>query len=157
AVSEAMFLDNREQYDIEYYSNRADAVAREHQIENAAAYILKPDNSQRIVYLRIEQLELECVQIYEIPIIYTTGELPEQRADIIVCGSYVFPNLSGNQFYYSQAGGKGESYKGGESIVLLGTHKIYVLQQNGESGCYEESNYNVTVEADVRADVIEDA
>ncbi|MBW3520512.1 hypothetical protein, partial [Flavobacterium sp. NKUCC04_CG] len=37
AVSEAMFLDNREQYDIEYYSNRADAVAREHQIENAAA------------------------------------------------------------------------------------------------------------------------
>jgi len=61
----------------------------------------------------------------------------------LVCESYALPSIAPNQLYYTQAGGLGKAYKGGD-VLGVGIHELFLFQDNG-GFCYEEVAFTVEV------------
>ncbi len=146
---------DRSKYRSSYYANAADAAVGENALTNASTYPLGTEPVSKQVYIRIEDLETGCHEVFAQAIKVEQGELPNKPDNVFVCTSYTLPDLAGNQFYYSESKGKGTLYKGGQLITEAGAHTFYILQENG-GGCFEETSYIVTITAAVKADIFED-
>jgi len=155
-LTEDLFLVNRHKYQVEYYRKSIDAERQENEIEYSNLYILPEDNSQSSIFVRIVQVGFGCVRIYEVPIIYTSGEQPEQRPYVEVCGNYIFPELGDMQSYYIKEAGQWQQFKEGDILERVGAHQISLIQQYTVSGCYEETSYVVTIQDNAKVDKFPD-
>ncbi len=148
---------DRSRYHVRYFEDKVKAENNVDFIENPEQLDTTTIKENKNIYLRIEDELTACVEIIVIVIEVSKGAAPKKREDVVACMSYVFPELNAkNQFYYSSSAGKGKSYVAGDRLDVLGQHTIYVLQLNGEEGCYEEISYQVTITPNVVAKVFED-
>lgn len=142
-------------YDFLYFLSRADAVLGVNALETPEEYKLSVTVAQTIIYIKVVNEITGCSEIFEYPIRLVEGAVAADRVDVKSCSSYVFPELETNQFYYSESGAKGNSYKPGDVLNEPGSHTVFVFQDNGE-GCYEEISYQIIVTAAVSVAVIKD-
>lgn len=147
---------DRNNYKVIYYQTQEDAQSKENPIAQPINYLFKPDGKDVMIYLLIEDIRTGCSEIFELTLKATEGSIPTAFDNVTVCDVYTFPDLESNQRYYLESGASGKEYKAGENLNISGKHTIYILQQNTEEGCYEESTYEVTITAAVQADVFED-
>lgn len=154
-VEEAMFKDvKRDDYSVHYYVSKNDAEVGTS--DNSIHSLTIHGIENEFVYIRVDDHITGCFEVFELAIIATKGDLPNPISDVKVCASYTLPDLAVNQYYYSQAGGQGINYQAGDVINTSGDHLVYVLQKNGEDGCYEETSFKVSITERVLADVFED-
>lgn len=152
-----MFINvNREDYTTAYYLDLAEA---EQGSDNSIdpEYAFDTNQGGISVFIRIGDLRTDCFEIFELVIKVSKGEVPNKPEDVVICASYTFPTLEENQYYYTESAAKGMEYKEGDVLDVPGEHTIYILQRNGDEGCYEEVFYNVSITGDVKADIFEDA
>lgn len=143
----------KDNYSTSYYSTEEDAKSKSNEIST----VIEFESKENITfYIRVEDNRTGCHEVFSFDIKIQNGEFPISREDVSVCASYTFPSLEENQFYYSGVGAKGTEYKSGDILNQAGNHTIYVLQRNGEEGCYEEIKYIVSITESVKADVFED-
>ncbi len=140
-------------YQTAYFKDKNEAASGTNPI--GTTYEVNAEQGNTDLYVRVEDIRTGCSEVFVLPIKISIGKTPSQREDVIVCESYVFPELESNQYYYTEAGGKGASYKAGDVLSGSETQTIYVLQDNGAS-CYEEIFYKVSITAPVSATVFED-
>ncbi|MCC5922694.1 MAG: gliding motility-associated C-terminal domain-containing protein [Crocinitomicaceae bacterium] len=67
--------------------------------------------------------------------------------NVITCAYFVFPpiqgtNLSGNEAYYLQNGGTGNSFLPGDTLFSAGNHTIYIYDENTGANCQGILNCN---------------
>ncbi|SFJ89723.1 Cleaved Adhesin Domain [Myroides guanonis] len=152
---EAMFKNvNKEDYEATYYLDVNEAKQGSDNFIDPL-YNYKSGTGEMTAYIRIVDLRTNCAEIFEINIRVVRGEFPSKPEDVVVCAKYVFPNLLENQFYYTEPGGKGNKFVAGDILTTVGDNTIYVLQMNGDEGCYEEISYKVSITGEVKADVFE--
>lgn len=144
---------SKDLYDISYHGIQEDAQQNVNPL--SSEYMIESDDNHNL-YIRIVDINTGCLEIIVAPIVIKNGESPDEREDVVVCMSYEFPPLESNQFYYSKPYGKGIQYQAGDTMSLPGEHFIYVLQKNGDLGCYEEVSYKVSITEGVKAEVFED-
>lgn len=144
---------NKALYDISYHKEKEDA--QENLNPLSPMYLIESDVNHNL-YIRVVDKKTGCIEILVVPIVIENGAVPNEREDVTVCMSYVFPSLELNQSYYSNPNGGGKQYQVGDVLDLVGEHIIYVLQRNGDLGCYEEVSYKVSITEGVKADVFED-
>ncbi|TDS57884.1 choice-of-anchor J domain-containing protein [Myroides indicus] len=155
-VEEEMFLgiENTEGYTTKYYLTEKGAVEALAEDEMDLEYQIDGEEI-RTVYLRVEDLHTGCYEIFSFSINVSRGEVPAQPENASVCAEYVFPQVNGDQYYYTEPGGQGKEYKVGDLLAESGEHTIYLLQANNDEGCYEETAYQVKITAAVTADIFE--
>ncbi|MFS4468499.1 T9SS type B sorting domain-containing protein [Maribacter sp. 2210JD10-5] len=71
-----------------------------------------------------------------------TGTMADNLQDVQTCNSYVLPNLSDNNSYYTQPNGGGTLLLAGDTIVDSQT--IYVRAES--DGCASERNFTITID-----------
>ncbi|SFI76151.1 choice-of-anchor J domain-containing protein [Myroides guanonis] len=152
-----MFINvNREDYKTTYYLDLAEAEqGSDNFIDPKYAY--DTDQGGISIFIRIDDLRTDCFEIFELIIKVSKGEVPNKPEDVVICASYTLPTLEENQYYYTESAAKGVEYKAGDVLDVPGEHTIYILQRNGDEGCYEEVFFNVSITGDVKADIFEDA
>ncbi|TDS51430.1 choice-of-anchor J domain-containing protein, partial [Myroides indicus] len=157
SVEAEMFADvNSEDYTVAYYLTEEDAlVGNENKIEGVS-YKIEGTNSINL-YIRIEDIRTGCHEVFILKIKVEEGTVPSKPENVAVCAEYVFPQVNGDQYYYTEAGGQGKEYKVGDVLAEPGEHVIYLLQLNSDEGCYEETAYKVNITAPVVADIFENA
>ena len=71
----------------------------------------------------------------------------QQTQNISVCDSYVLPNLTGANKYYTQPGGQyGSGTQLTNGTVITSTQTIYVfIESGGRINCTDESSFTVTI------------
>lgn len=143
----------KDNYSTSYYTTEEDANSKSNEISTNIEIVSKENIT---FYIRVEDKRTGCHQVFPFNILIQSGEFPNSRDNVSVCASYTLPSLEENQYYYSESGAKGTEYKAGDTLTEAGEHTIYVLQRNGEEGCYEEINYKVSITEAVKADVFED-
>lgn len=153
---DSMFVGNRARYEVEYYRSKLDAERQENEIDYANAYVLPEENSQQTIFVRVTQLGFGCVKFYEIPLVYLSGEKPEQRKNVSICGPYVFPKLGEFQSYYIKNEGMWKAFKQGDVLTELGMYEIFLIQEFSNEGCYEETSYVVTIEGKPKGEQLPD-
>ncbi|WP_166666240.1 choice-of-anchor L domain-containing protein, partial [Myroides indicus] len=146
----------KEIYTTAYFSALEDAVLGENAFVDKLYYNLGKEPQLQTVYIRVEDIQTGCNEVFELHIQPEEGAVPDQPSDVSVCAEYVFPQINDNQYYYTEPGGQGEEYKVGDVLAEPGEHTIYLLQVNSEQGCYEQTAYQVNITAPVRADIFED-
>lgn len=150
-----MFADvERTDYEVDYYLTKEDAEQGNDNKINTSYTIEGTDNIN--IYLRIVDTRTGCSEIFILPILIEQGAIPTKPSDIKICSEYVFPEVNGDQYYYTESGGQGKEYKVGDVLTEPGKHTIYLLQVNNDEGCYEETIYHVDITAPVIADIFED-
>lgn len=137
-------------YVLSYYTD----VDLKHKVDNPTHYSIGENRIEQLIYVTVQNQTTGCLATYSYKLIPTQGELPATPKDVLVCDRYVLPELETNQVYYTQAGGKGSSYTGGD-VIYEGTHQLYIYQDNGQ-GCFEESSFTIVVTPKVQAMHIED-
>ncbi|MDR2222655.1 MAG: choice-of-anchor J domain-containing protein [Flavobacteriaceae bacterium] len=142
-------------YNVRAYETEEDEIYSKNAIENFKEYAVKPENDNSIVYIRVEDVRSGCSEVFKLKITLQEGEKPTTPKDVVACDSYALPDLPANQKYYSQAGGKGENYANGH-VFKAGEYDVYILQDNGNNGCYEETKFKVEVTAKQLAQQLED-
>lgn len=138
-VERAMF-GGTDRADFEVMYSEEDTF--EKSIEQPSKYTLKQHDTKKI-YIQVENKNTGCEEVFVFNLIPTQGEMPNSIGDVIQCDVYVLPSLQPNQFYYTEAAGKGKHYKAGDQLTA-GEHKLYVFQDNGQ-GCFEETSFTVKV------------
>jgi len=87
-----------------------------------------------------------CEDEEQVTITITSQPDIQDLADVTVCGSFTLPNitgtnLTGNEAYFSAAGGGGTSFSPGEVISATTTLFIY----DGTTGCEDEEQFTITI------------
>lgn len=156
-VEKEMFLNvDRNNYKLTYFNTFEDAEQNENAIETPRSFEVVPNGVNVPVFINIEDVKTGCTEVFTFNLISTAGEVPNDFEDVKICATYTFPNLPSNQYYYSKADGNGVQYQVGDVLNTSGEHRVYVLQLNNDSGCYEETFYTVSITEAVVADVFED-
>ena len=140
-------------YSTSYHTTEADATSGSNAVDSTIE--MTEFGTLVTYYIRVEDTRTGCHEVFSLDIIPQKGEEPAKREPVVVCASYEFPALEENQTYYTAKAGGGVAYKAGDVLEIAGEHTIYVLQLNDENGCYEETSYNVSITAAVKADVFE--
>lgn len=140
---------NSENYSLVFYE---DALA-EVEIDKPEVFELDHRN-ERTIYYKITDNRTTCEEIFSFKIRPEIGEVPTKPADVSVCESYELPATEANQFYYTEAGGKGISYKGGD-VLGVGVYQLFLFQDNG-GFCYEEVGFKVEVTERIELMIIKD-
>ena len=148
---------DRELFNVSYFDKEENARLNEEALLTPDAFDLSKEPKNQNLFVRVENVETGCFEIFVFSIEVEEGESPEKVADVKVCATYVFPDLKDNQLYYSASEGTGLEYEAGETLDVPGNYTIYVLQLNNEAGCFEEVSYTVSIVAPVVAAVFEDA
>ncbi|TDS51239.1 choice-of-anchor J domain-containing protein [Myroides indicus] len=157
-IESGMFgQSNQEVYTTVYFEAKEEAEHNENPIQNPIEYNLGRELQLQLLYIRVDDIETGCHDVFELSIIPQIGEIPDVPAEVTVCAEYTFPALENDQYYYSEPGGKGKEFKEGELLDISGKHTVYILQRNGVGGCYEENSYIVNITAQVVADIFENA
>lgn len=137
-VETTMFkAEERSFYAVSYFTDKE----RTQRIEKAEAY--ETTSEKRIIYIEVEDVRIGCREQFEFTLIPSTGSVPEQPNDVIVCDRYVLPKIKENEHYYTAPGAKGIQYEGGD-VLLKGKHHLYLMSRN-EQQCYEEVSFTVEV------------
>ncbi|TDS57929.1 choice-of-anchor J domain-containing protein [Myroides indicus] len=156
AVEADMFADvDREDYTTAYYLTEEDASEGSEDTIDETAYVVEGEEDLS-VYIRIEDTRTGCHEVFILRIKVEQGAMPGKPTDVKVCAEYTFPDVDGDQYYYTEPGAEGKEYKVGDILSEPGEHTIYLLQMNTEEGCYEETSFIVDITAPVTADVFED-
>jgi|GEM_PF-317637 len=156
-LGEGMFekVANPDDYFVEYYKTEEDATYSDQEIKDITAYKVEFGDELKIShFIKVEDKRTGCIEIFEYTISKIVGDIPAKPEDVVVCESYVLPELEENQHYYLGAEAKGKEYFAGD-VLEAGEYKMYVLSDNGD-GCYEEVFFNITVTAKIEAQVFED-
>ncbi|MDR2221762.1 MAG: choice-of-anchor J domain-containing protein [Flavobacteriaceae bacterium] len=130
---------SRDKYETTFYLDKELKT----KIVTPAAYSFKEFGTEQIVYVLVKDIRSKCTYTFAMKLVPTDGDKPTKPADVAVCDTYALPMIKENQKYFSEAGGKGQEYKGGH-ILNAGEYTIYLLQENGK-GCYEEVSFEVKV------------
>ncbi|TDS50718.1 choice-of-anchor J domain-containing protein [Myroides indicus] len=156
-VEGAMFSQSgKDSYTITYFETVDEAEMDENPLQNITDYNLGKEPQAQTVYIRVDNTETGCHEVFELYIQPQKGETPKKPENVAVCAEYAFPEVNGDQYYYTEPGGQGKEYKVGDVLAEPGEHVIYLLQLNSDEGCYEETAYQVNITAPVVADVFED-
>lgn len=147
---------SKDNFSLAYFESESDALSIQNQIADPTAYDLGTKYESKNLIIRIENKETGCFELFNLPIRLIQGVVPTKVSDVKVCSSYVFPSLLEDQYYYTESKGGGIAYKANDTLSTPGEHDIYILQKNGNQGCFEEISYKVTITAPVKADVFED-
>lgn len=139
-----------EDYQFTYY-----LIPEEVEVINPQEFLIENPEVNRPIRIRVDNTRTGCFEIFEWFLQTNIGFIPEKRADVFVCGTYVFPDLEVGQYYYTEPAKAGREYKAAEILSEPGLHTIFVLQDNG-GDCYEEISYKVSITEDVIADVFDD-
>ncbi len=123
-------------------------------IEIPEEYILENGRIDHKIYYKIVDLRTGCTEVFNFNIKFNEGSIPKKPIDVLVCESYALLNTEDNQMYYTEPGGKGTKYKGGD-ILGPGIHNLFLFQDNGDF-CYEEVAFKVEVTDRIDLMVIED-
>ncbi|TDS51431.1 choice-of-anchor J domain-containing protein [Myroides indicus] len=142
-------------YTTAYFKTEEDAESVKNALADATNYSLGKEIQNQNLYIRVENTETGCYEVFELHIQSQQGAVPDQPENVSVCAEYIFPETAGDQYYYAEPNGQGEEYKVGDVLAEPGEHSIYLLQVNSEQGCYEETVYQVNITAPVRADIFE--
>lgn len=156
-LGEGMFekVPNVDDYFVEYYETEEDATYSDNEIKDITAYKVNFGDEMIISrFIKVEDKRTGCVEVFEYTIKKIAGDQPNKPQDVIVCDTYVLPELEENQHYYLGAGANGKEYFAG-NILEAGEYDMYVLQDNGD-GCYEEVSFRIVVTAMIPAAVFED-
>jgi gliding motility-associated-like protein len=93
----------------------------------------------------VSQFETNGCESSRVPLTVTIIEMPQ--ADVIgnqtACDVYLLPNLSNNNYYYTNAGGTGDILAAGTEIHVDQT--VYVYAQTPGSNCTDESSFEITI------------
>lgn len=155
SVELAMFANaGSDNYTTSYHATLDDAKLNVNPMDTD--FVVEVFGATYQFFIRVVDVKTGCTEVFSMYLRPQVGELPVERESVSVCASYVFPALEVNQHYYTESGAKGIEYKAGDVLDIPGRHLIYVLQRNGEDGCYEESSFVVSVTEGVVADVFED-
>lgn len=146
---------NRDDFMVTYFTDKNAAEENIGEMTEPNAVDLGVEIASQSFYIRVESIITGCFEVFELNVLAKEGELPNKLDDIAICAEYVFPALEKNQHYYSGSAASGVEYFAGETIDTYGDHTIYVLQLNGDAGCYEEVSYTVSITEPVVADVFE--
>ncbi|MDR0229600.1 MAG: choice-of-anchor J domain-containing protein [Flavobacteriaceae bacterium] len=151
AIEADMFTKSaREKYVVTYFEQ-----ANEKQpVADPKKYEYTNVGTEKQLYVRVEDAQTGCSELFDFKLIPTKGEEPQKREDIRRCLSYQLPQLNKGEEYYELSGGKGKQYKGGD-VLYEGAYTIFVLKQNG-GGCYEETSFTVEVYAMSKAQSFDD-
>ncbi|MCP1995112.1 choice-of-anchor J domain-containing protein [Flavobacterium sp. HSC-61S13] len=139
-----------EDYQFAYYQ-----MPEEMEIVNPQEFLIENPEINKTIQIRVDDLRTGCVESFNWLLRTNTGIIPEDREDIHICGAYLFPDLEAGQHYYTKSAKAGQEYKSGDLLSEPGVHTIFVLQDNG-GDCYEEVSYQVSITAEVIADVFDD-
>lgn len=156
-VEEPMFIGvDKSIYSTSYYKTKDDAAFDVNRLVEVTAYGVGDLSQDTKYYLRVENTVTGCHEVFSFDMKIESGAFPAKRENVAVCASYVLPALEPHQQYYSEAGGQGVEYQAGAVMDVSGVHTLYVLQRNGDEGCYEEIAFTVSITEPVVADVFED-
>ncbi|SFJ57858.1 choice-of-anchor J domain-containing protein [Myroides guanonis] len=155
SVEEEMFKKvDRNHYKTLYYNSEVEAIEAVNPIESS--YELSEFGVSRKFYIRVEDTRSGCFEVFELSLNPESGEIPVKPEDVFVCASYTLPELADNQYYFSGSEATGIEFKAGDVLDVSGEHTMFVLQRNGEEGCYEEVSFKVTITEPIVADVFKD-
>jgi len=146
---------NPKDYAMTYFLDKQDALNGINQVDAPEVFEFVPNGEDKVIFIQVSDVRTGCTEIFELILRATKGEIPQEFGDVEVCAVYVFPALESDLYYYSDAGGKGQSFKVGDRLTIPGKHVVYVFKDNGD-GCYEETSYSVSITNSVVADVFED-
>ncbi|WP_208293421.1 choice-of-anchor L domain-containing protein, partial [Myroides indicus] len=156
SVEAAMFADvEREDYEVSYYLTQEDSDQGSEDQMIGTPYVIE-GREDFSVFIRVVDTRTGCYEVFIFRVRQQQGAIPTKPADVLVCAEYVFPQVNGDQYYYTEPGGQGKEYKVGDVLAEPGEHTIYLLQLNNDEGCYEETVYQVNITAPVTADIFED-
>ncbi|MDR0227562.1 MAG: choice-of-anchor J domain-containing protein [Flavobacteriaceae bacterium] len=141
---------SRDKYETTFYLDKELKT----KIETPAVYSYTKFGTEQVVYVLVKDIRSKCTYTFAMKLVPTDGDTPAKPADVAVCDTYALPMIKENQKYFSEAGGKGQEYKGGH-ILNAGEYTIYLLQENG-NGCYEEVSFEVKVTKKEYSKVFED-
>lgn len=65
----------------------------------------------------------------------------EGKEDITVCEIYVLPNLSVDNYYFTEEGGEGLQLKGGD--IISSSQRVYIF--TGSQECWSESSFEINI------------
>ncbi|MEQ5792049.1 hypothetical protein J4E06_13350, partial [Muricauda sp. NFXS6] len=100
---------------------------------------------------RITDTSGNFIDVEQIILVYTTPDV-DDIANVISCGSYQLPeitgsNLTGNESYYDTPGGPsggGTSYA--ENDVINSDITLYIYDETGSTpNCYDEESFTITI------------
>ncbi len=97
--------------------------------------------------LYIYDNQLGCISEDTFRLAIVQKPLLDSIPNVLVCGSYSLPfvsgiNLSGGEAYYNQPGGLGDRYEAGE--ILFATDTLYAFDST-LTGCFSERSFVLTI------------
>ncbi len=141
AVEAQMFTNtNRNDFIVRYFYDEW----LENEIIDFTAFKVDLNKKSTPIFIEIKNAKMECNDVFTFNIVSIEGDKPEKPKDIEICDSFILPMLKENQYYFSEAKGKGKQYTSGE-VLKAGNYLIYIFQDN-KNGCYEEVFFTVKVE-----------
>lgn len=137
-VEDAMFKGaTRAHYKTTYFAGTKDTDA----ITDPSKY--ESDNKTKEIFILVEDTTTGCAEYFSFEMKAVQGVTPTKPEDVVVCDSYILPEIKANEKYYTQAAGKGDSFKAGD-VVTAGNHTLFLVSDNG-NGCYEEVSFSIQV------------
>ncbi len=119
------------------------------------AFLIEDTHTSKVIRITVTDNKTACTEDFEWLLRSKAGDIPEFRADVSVCVSYILPDLEPGQSYYTQSAKTGIRYQVGDELTEPGIHTIFVLQDNG-GDCYEEISFKVMITEAVIAPILED-
>lgn len=93
-----------------------------------------------------------CYNDTSFNLIATQPIVADSNSDVIACGSYILPELSVGNNYYTETNTNGTQLQAGD--IITNTQTIYI--HTGIGSCADETNFRVTVEPPLLVDDLED-
>lgn len=78
----------------------------------------------------------------------TSDSEADDPLDVESCESYILPNLSANNFYYTGASASGNQLMAGDDITTSQTIYVYT----GTTGCFDENSFLITIDPTISVD-----
>ena len=93
-----------------------------------------------------------CYNDTNFNLIATQPIVADSNSDVIACGSYILPELSVGNNYYTETNTNGMQLQAGD--IITNTQTIYI--HTGIGSCADETNFRITVEPPLLVDDLED-
>lgn len=92
-----------------------------------------------------------CTDEHSFTITITGNPIADALNDVLNCGSYVLPQLSPGNNYYTETGATGTPLFAGDTITT--SQMIYIY--NGSSNCFDENSFSVAIDTPNTVDSVE--
>ncbi|QEE49749.1 T9SS type B sorting domain-containing protein [Flavobacterium alkalisoli] len=131
---------NPEDFTITYHESQEDADNNEAALESPYTNTSNP----QAIYARVQVTGGECYVVYSFNLIVSPQYTADVLEDVTECNSYILPQLSENNNYYTGSEGTGEMLTAGTEITV--TQLIYIYAQSTtQPGCADESSFTVNI------------